>query len=123
MSYDDALAAVDDTIDAVYGESFDFQPMTAGPNRRASPDPARSQLSGILGVFDDNASRVDQAGLTPRTMNLPRVSFQPYRLPQGVKAPDVLVRALTGKRYEVIASHPDGRGRIVLYLKEAPTPL
>lgn len=117
--FDDMLAAADVTVDAVYAETFAFQPMREVVNGDPVADESRPALAAFAAVFDEPGILAAAGRDAVRHVSAgPALSLRDGEGPATIRRLDRFVRARTGTVYEVTAVVPDDFGRRVVTLVE-----
>jgi hypothetical protein len=120
-AFDALLDIADATIDRHMGEAFDVVPMSAVRNARSVRDLSRPELRGVVGMWDDNATRISAGGAggaQAHVASSPSVTFRPENLPYAVATYDRVIRRKNGKLYQALGPRPDEQGRVVVPLQE-----
>lgn len=116
------LPIMDISLDRVFGENFALVPMRAVTNGAPVPDDTRASVPLFGAIFADASAPLmaDIPGSTQmsRVQTMPRLSVSSLEIPYRPRRPDRIVRAKTGRVYEVQASYPDDQSRIVIDLVE-----
>jgi hypothetical protein len=110
--FDEAILAVDHTIDEVFGEYFSYRPMKEVPNVGMDADPDRLAVAQVYGVYTDEAMMIKGADPGPGYVSsVPRFSYLNEQIPFPVQKDDEFTRLVNGMVFAVSYSLPDGVDR------------
>lgn len=123
--YEDAAAAASNSVDTVYGTSWDYIPMASDdPNGRRSPDPNRARQTVTAGFFEPFArafsNQARRQGVKPERPGhasaRPVLDIALAQLPYDPRDKDRVRNNADGSLWEVAEPRPDGAGRAQLDL-------
>ena len=119
-------AAAEDQINAVFGETFSFQPRSVPVNGESAADGSRQAVAAFPALFDAGGGPVPAAvppgfgqATVQRTVAMAQIVFSAAHVAVA-RAGDRVTRARTSAVYEIRNPRPAGQNRIAAELQLLP---